>query len=46
MKIYIEFFNTKNYKIERKYFKKYENAVHWGKRSLHNFHIDMIKTIL
>ena len=43
-KVFIEFLNKhKNYKLDRRYFNSYESALHWGKSSLHNFHIDMIK---
>jgi hypothetical protein len=46
MKVFIEFLNKqKNYQVDKKYFKTYESALHWGRRSLNNFHSDMIQYV-
>ena len=46
MKVFIQFLNKqKNYQVDKKYFKTYENELHWGMRSIHNFHSDMIQYI-
>lgn len=44
MKVYIEFLNCENdFKKEVKTFETLEEAVKWGRLTLENFNMDMIK---
>jgi hypothetical protein len=42
--VYILFMNKdKNFKLDKKEFETYEEALIWGKLFLENFNVDMIK---